>query len=272
MHILRDGLETNDGPDHMSASAYKFIHDALAREFGLFYLAESANGRYPRFGEALYDFFLQTDSIEQALDVVELSVRYIEQVVPNWRHDEDRKATAASVIDELNLRFKEAGVGYQYESGEIIRVDSELLHQEAVKPTLRLLSQAGYEGANEEFLRSHEHYRHGRHKEALNEALKAFESTMKIICAKRGWPVESTATASRLLDTCFNNGLLPALLQAHFGGVRATLEAGIPTLRNKAAGHGQGAKAVQVPSYLVAYALNVTASAIRLMCEAEANG
>ena len=45
-----------------------------------------------------------------------------------------------------------------------------------------------YAGANDEFLRAHEHYRHKRHKECLNECLKAFESMMKAICKKRRWP------------------------------------------------------------------------------------
>ncbi|NJL59598.1 MAG: hypothetical protein HC887_08105 [Desulfobacteraceae bacterium] len=49
------------------------------------------------------------------------------------------KCTPDDAIDELNSRFKEHGVGYQYESGELIRVDSQFLHAEAVKPTLNLL-------------------------------------------------------------------------------------------------------------------------------------
>jgi hypothetical protein len=272
VHVVSDGLDTNDGPDEQAEGAYKFIHDTLAREYGLFYLTDAAKARYPDFRKAVLDFFLRTDDIERALDVVELAARYIERVVPDWRYAAARQAGAESVIEELNERFKEAAVGYQYESGAIMRIDSQLLHQEAVKPALYLIAQPEYEGANDEFLRAHEHYRHGRHKEAVNEALKAFESTMKVICSKRGWQVDANATASRLLDTCFSNGLLPAPLQAHFGGVRATLESGIPTVRNKLAGHGQGSRAIAVPQYLVGYALNVTASAIRLLCEAESSG
>jgi len=209
VHILRDGLETTDGPDQQSQEAYKFIHDTLAREYGMFYLADAAKGRYPNFGEALFNFFLQTNDVERALDVVELTLRYIERIVPDWRYSADRKVSALTLIEELNERMKQSGVGYQYEAGAVIRIDSQLLHQEAVKPTIRLLSEPGYEGANDEFLRAHEHYRHGRHKEALNEALKSFESTMKIICAKRGWQVETNATASAFSTRALETGCYP---------------------------------------------------------------
>ncbi|MFW2454327.1 AbiJ-NTD4 domain-containing protein, partial [Aliarcobacter butzleri] len=65
-------------------------------------------------------------------------------------------------INELNYRFKEHGVGFQFVENEIIRIDSELLHSEAVKPALKLLNEKNYKGAQEEFLSAYEHYRHGK--------------------------------------------------------------------------------------------------------------
>ena len=76
-------------------------------------------------------------------------------------------------------------MGYRYESGQIIRVDSEFTHSEVVKPALLMLSDPMYEGANAEFLSAHEHYREGRYKECLNECLNAFESCIKSgICSE----------------------------------------------------------------------------------------
>jgi hypothetical protein len=72
-------------------------------------------------------------------------------------------------IQELNARFNEAGVGFQYESQEIIRVDSTLLHQEAVRPALHVLRDQNYKGANEEFLNAHRHYRLGNYKESITD-------------------------------------------------------------------------------------------------------
>jgi hypothetical protein len=45
----------------------------------------------------------------------------------------------SEAIEELNNRFKEHGVGYQYASGEIIKFDSTFVHSEIVMPTLILL-------------------------------------------------------------------------------------------------------------------------------------
>jgi len=103
-----------------------------------------------------------------------------------------------------------------------------------------------YAGANAEFLKAFEHYRHGNIKECLNECLKAFESTMKPICTKRKWFFKATDTARTLIDVCFQNKLVPDLIQSHIAGFRAALESGIPTIRNKLAGHGQGATTIRV--------------------------
>ena len=98
-------------------------------------------------------------------------------------------------------RFKEHGVGYQFESGEIIRVDSQILHAEVVKPVLTLLGQEErFKGANEEFLKAHEHYRNGRYEECLVDALRSFESVMKAICHKQKWVYNQNDAAKKLIE------------------------------------------------------------------------
>lgn len=46
-------------------------------------------------------------------------------------------------------------------------------------------------------------------------------------------------------------------------------EAGVPTVRNKLGGHGQGAEQIEVPDYVAAYALHLTATNILLLVNAE---
>jgi hypothetical protein len=177
---------------------------------------------------------------------------------------------ADEAIADLNARCGEHGIGYSFENQEIIRVDSQLLHADVVKPALRLLgSEADYKGAQAEFMAAHEHYRHGRQKEALNDSLKAIESVMKAICVKRQWSCSTTAPASALLQTLFNNGLIPAFWNAHFTALRTTLESGVPTARNRLGGHGQGTEIIEVPEYLAGYVLHLTASAIVFLASAE---
>ena len=92
---------------------------------------------------------------------------------------------------------------------------------------------------------------------------------MKVICVKRGWQHDPNATSSTLIKVLFDNGLIPAFWTSHFSALRTTLEAGVPTARNRLGGHGQGAQVVQVLEHLVAYVLHMTASAILFLAEAE---
>ena len=131
------------------------------------------------------------------------------------------------------------------------------------------MSDDEYSGANEEFLKAHEHYRHGRYKECLNESLKAFESTMKVICQKRGWSYNQNDTAKKLIEICLSNDLVPSFLQAQITALKSILESGIPTIRNKSGGHGQGIQQTIVPPHLAGYMLHLTATTILFLIESE---
>lgn len=216
---------------------------------------------------------LLTADTSGALDIIELSFQVIDRDVrgtPAYGHtlSADITQDPDDAIAELNHRFREHGLGYQYENGIIARVDSQFTHAEIVKPALALLNAAGFEGPLDEFTRAFEHHRHGRNKEAVTEALKAFESTLKSICAVRNWPHSPTATAKELIDVVFSKDLIPPMLQSYFAGFRTAMESGLPTLRNKTSGHGQGLNPVDVPPHFVAYALHLTASNIVFLVQA----
>lgn len=267
VHIVQDAFGEDHYSTHNAAKAYEFVKQTLCREYGLFELIE-----YPKSdAHSVFNFFLQEKSTERALDVVELCFKVINEFIRDnsgYQYNTNRKIEPDDAVTELNERLKEHGLGYQFESNEIIRVDSEFLHSEAVKPALTVLRGAGFRGANEEFLLAHEHYRHGRHKECLVDSLKAFESTMKAICKLRGWATQSGDTAKALIATCLSNGLLPPYLESQFSSLRSLLESGVPTVRNKNGGHGQGADPVVVPEYLARYALNLTATTVLFLVEA----
>lgn len=254
---------------------YKSLVEMLCREYGVFRLSESeAHSGDRNFLIELASFFLEEKDVEKALDAVELSFRVIDSYIRSndYLSRYDAPKIADDAIEELNNRFREHGVGYQFANGQIIRIDSEFTHDEIVKPALKLLNQRQYAGAQQEFLKAHEHYRKGNAKEALSECLKAFESTMKTICDKRGWSYGDNATAKPLIQACFDNGLIPSFWQSHYSSLRNLLESSVPTGRNKLSGHGQGTTPVSVPSHLVAYMLHMTASAIVFLTEADMKG
>ena len=272
VHIWRDAIglyrarQTSFEPKRFSNLSWEVIHDKLARELGVFALADDGNP----FDRCVK--YIQQVDTNGALDIIELTFR--------WIHTEGRKLALYerqlnhivqdpdAAIEELNQRFLENGIGYQFVSGEIIRIDSQYIHSEVVMPAVELIHQEGFRGASDEFLRAHEHYRQGRNKEAVSEALKAFESTMKAICDARGWAYSPNATAKPLIDVLMRNGLITSDLESHFGGLRSALESGLPTIRNKLGGHGQGKEPFSIPNYLAAYALHLAASNIVFLVNA----
>jgi hypothetical protein len=279
IHILHDTLGTfyreQDEAEHWRINnAYEFIVCALRREYGLLELPRrKIEWNLSNFISELRDFLIIEPDHERVLDAIELSFQVIDRETRDiiYRNKINASELADEAIDELNFRFKEHGVGFQFINGKIVRIDSELIHTEIVKPALALLHNKEYAGAEQEFLQAHEHYRHGNNKEALNECLKAFESTMKVICDKRQWAYDPKARCIDLIKLCFEKELIPPFWQSHFNSLRNLLESGIPTGRNNLSGHGQGSTPTDVPPYLAGYVLHMTASAIVFLAEAERN-
>jgi AbiJ N-terminal domain 4 len=268
VHIVNDALSLQTGMRDRGIEFLRFIHDILCREYGKFSLVKEAEYRGTQPGDVLI-FLLRTESVDEAIDAIESMFRVIDRLCRDqgFQFQAKPKISPDEAIAELNHRFREHAVGFQFESGEIIRVDSQFIHQEAVKPALALLSAKEFQGVNEEFLRAHEHYRHSRHEECLNDCLKAFESTLKTICVLREWQHDPNATAKALLSIVYENALVPTYLQTQFTSLRSTLESGVPTIRNKLGGHGQGAQTRSVPSHFVSYQLHLTASCIVFLIE-----
>lgn len=94
---------------------------------------------------------------------------------------------------------------------------------------------------------------------------------MKSICQIRKWNYNPTDSAKTLINILFNEGLFPKHMLSQFGAVRSVLESGIPTMRNKQSGHGQGPTIVPLPKHIARYALNLTASNIILLSDLERN-
>ncbi|GMA16120.1 hypothetical protein E5F05_08785 [Deinococcus metallilatus] len=246
---------------------YAQINRSLAKEYGLFTLGKD----YETNKEAVLNFILREQGYEKFLDATEFILRVVDKVIrEDWNYRSGNRVSleANDAIEEINDRFKEHGVGYEYVNGEMIRIDTQIIHNEAIKPALALLRDKIYSGANQEFLKAFDKYKGGDNKQALVEALKALESTLKAICDKRGWTYNSTDTASKLINVVLQNGLIPGYMQGHFDGLRPLLES-VATPRNKMGGHGQGSAVVNVSDYFARFALNMTASAIVMLVEAE---
>jgi hypothetical protein len=254
IHIFREVIDT----EHYSKNEiYAQIHKILCKEYGVFTLKKYANNDE----EAIFDFLLKSNNYQKSLDIIELFYRYFYMILKEkYKHHDSYSKMINDSIVELNERFNENAIGYSFESGEVIKIDSKFVHAEVIKPTLKILNNSMYKGANEEFLKAHEHYRHKRYKECLNECLKSFESTMKTICDKHNWIYNQNDTSKKLIKICFDNNLIPIYLQTQFSSLQQLFESGIPTIRNKNSGHGQGVQQIQVTNEITSYMLHLTAT------------
>ena len=247
---------------------YVRLHNGLAHELGRFVLSNEAATNVRRGVRT----FIMNDTPEFVLSLLSVLFQLLLDDAETARRGNPRDATIAAVAaaQELNERFLEHGAGYSIEDFKVVKVTSTHLHKEVVRPALAVLHDPDFAAADAEFRKAHEHYRHARREEAIAECLKALESTLKVICTRRAWPFdEKKDTAKRLIDIVFDRGLVADHLKSEFVALRAVLESGVPTIRNRSGGHGAGAKPRAVPESLAAYTLHLTAATILFLAQLE---
>ena len=205
------------------------------------------------------------DSIDFFFYVIDKKLRTLKA---QYKHDYDADIAVSDAIMELNYRFKQHNLGYEFINSQIIPIDSTLLHEMAVKPALKLLFEEGFEGAEDEIRKAYEKRRKGDNKNAILEAGKAFESTMKIICDKQGYTYDKAKdTAQKLISVLENNGFYPSYMNAHLTSIRTTLETGLPVVRNKVSGHGQGNQVITISDEYTDYVLHLAATNILFLVQ-----
>ena len=252
-HILAE--HSSDYYEIHGEGFWETVHRILIREYGVFNL-------HPRCDEPWKEIrgLIINDKYDKVLDTIELSFNGLCQ----WYSRRDRAQRANEMVKELNHRFKENGLGYEFKSGKIIKITSQYAHEKITKPTLQLLSENGFEGAQEEFYKAYEHYRHGRHKEAIAECQKSFESCMKTICSKLNFSYKQNDPSKKLIDTLIANGLVPEELKTY---TQTKLKSGLPTMRNHFASHGQGERVQELPESFVRFCLHTAATNMLFLVE-----
>lgn len=240
---------------------YEGIHKILCKEYGVFSLKQNEWDDDYNYEKIILEYILHTQDFEQVLDIIEIFFKYF--------YDNNKKELTEKAFSEINARFKENGIGYVLEAKQILRIDSQIIHSDIVKPTINILNESIYSGANEEFLKAHEHYRSNRNQECLNECLKSFESVLKAICNKNNWTYSQNDTANKLITICFENNLIPDYLKSQFTSLQSLFTSGVPTIRNRNSGHGQGVEQRSVTNEMTSYMLHLTATNILFLTKQE---
>jgi hypothetical protein len=269
-YALGNILEYDDELLHVK-KMYRLIVGNLCREYGMFTLASYTREETRNFRYELQAFFLSETDHRRLIDTIELSFMTIDQKTRNnnYKNAGNPDQIADNAINELNQRFKEHIIGYKFEDGLIIRIDSELLHSKIIKPALRFLNHDHFKSAQQEFLMAYGNYLKGNTKGALIRSHKAFKNTMKAICDKNGWPYNTKATSKTLIKICLDMGLIPSYWEPQINALRIMLENGIPTGPSKLIDQRQGTPSKIIPDHVVTYVLHMTASAIVFLGESE---
>jgi hypothetical protein len=273
VQILEAGLGAADALTKTGSRqinpCYEHIVKSMRLELGVHQLTVK---KYLNFQTELFVWLQNESNIDHWLDGAELSL----QTTKAWMSEHGPRALYRpsampdGIIDQFNARLLEAAVGYQYVSGEIIRIDSQHIHSEVVLPVLRLLSAARFESANSEYRSAHEAYRHGELEDCLVDCGKALESVLKVIGRKRGWKIEDNDTASKLIHAAVESGFLASYSQAALNHLKGLIESSTPTIRNKMGGHGAGVNPRVIPQHLAAFQLHQTAAVILYFAEQDA--
>ena len=205
--------------------------------------------------------------IDEWLSVVEICCKIMSVLVDTQHAFVDRTDSdaAEAAIAEINRRFDQHRVGYQFENGWIIRKDSALMHAEVIKPALALLTAAEFTKANDDFMTAHTHYRTGAFKDFVTAANRAFESMLKAICELEHWTYGSGDPAARLVTVVTTNGLFTHDFDAGLTAYVTMLKTGLPVVRNNAGGHGEGLATKEVTAGIARYAINLAASNLVLL-------
>lgn len=138
---------------------------------------------------------------------------------------------------------------------QVVRKDSAAIHSTAIEPALGLLRGSEFVAANKEFLEALEDFRKADYGDCLTKCGSAFESVLKVICARKKWPHNATDTASPLLKTVIANAGIESFFEQPLVLVA--------TIRNRLSkSHGAGTAPRDVTEAKAEYAINATAAAI----------
>jgi AbiJ N-terminal domain 4 len=211
----------------------------------------------------ILNYIRRVEDMDEFLSAVEIGcigLRIISNDYIDNPKSRGAQQSAVDAIEEINGRFEQHSVGYQFENGQIIPVDSKLMHAEIIKPALVLLTAREFSKANEDFMTVHRHYRANEFKDCVTAANRAFESMLKAICDAEQWEYDKGDSAAHLVTTVKAKGLFTHDFDRSFDAYVAMLKAGLPAVRNEAGGHGEGLTSAAVTAGIARFAINLTAT------------
>jgi hypothetical protein len=138
---------------------------------------------------------------------------------------------------------------------QVIRKDSQVLHQNAMEPALELLQRPEFAHANTEYMQAHQHFKRGEYGDCLTKCGSAFESVLIVVCRTKKWDFKESDGAATLLRRIMEATDMERFFE------KPLIQ--ISVLRNElSTAHGAGDKPRTVSTAKAQYSLNLTAAAI----------
>ena len=234
-------------------------------DIGLLFTSGKRDG-----AEKLKEVFFRTMNTLYTLSILELIClkifKSIEFLYETWFETHKRPELA---LEEINLRMKAIGLGYEFLNGFLIRINSKEVHNEIIKPSLSLLSSDPiYKGSDDEYREAFSFYKGAKYEQVLTECNKAIESCLVAIIEKRGWGLPSKLTMGPLVSKCKSKGLFKSYTENHLNNI-PSMVGSVSRIRDEDSGHGKGTKEREIPKELASYVLHLTATNIIFLIESE---
>lgn len=257
--ILREAL----GPAgfQVNASHWRNMEQTLKKAHGL--LTLGTNGDV----QTRYLAFMLTADDELCIDAIEVAfiqVARLSILNPGQRVLLGMAISPESAITELNERFLQHGIGYEFLNGQLVQRDQSDIHPKAVRPAFVLMAgDERFAPVQQELSKAYENLRGGaeHYPDAIGNAAKALESALKVGCRILKIPLPKQETAQPLISAFFKSDkAVPPYLMDHASHLAGAMQ-GLATIGNKDGRHGKD-KVPTLPRPLVEFALHLAASNI----------
>lgn len=154
----------------------------------------------------------------------------------------------------LNVLFETAELPWRLFRGEVIKLDNGFVGAGDTQAALEKLAAGPFAGAAAEYGKALSELATGEAKDAIFEACKSLESTMKVLTGLEH------LNADKLVKALTEQGYLDDLPESVRAGFGNAVLMCLPFLRNKLGGHGQGSDVVTVPETYGRLALQLGAA------------
>jgi hypothetical protein len=209
---------------------------ALCETYNLWNNAHGTSGQFVSYRLSLLELlFSQIENELAVLDTPkqEKSLGFFNKGRQNGNNSEKEKAFSEA-ISELNHRFQESGLPFHYHNGIFQSSNDEIVERQVYEPFWSLVNNTKFRNVDID-MKEAIHRRDTNSRDAAFYALKALESTIKIISDDKGWTKGSERGAANYIDNLVSsaNGRFIDLWEAEM------LKKLFSELRNPH-GHGPG--------------------------------